>query len=442
MILPSRSTARSLTLWGFSALPLVCLIILLGFYSLDMPVSDDWDFVPLLQKQAQHTLTLQDLWEPYAEHRMIAGRVVMLALAEATHWNLYYQYGLNLVCSVGILAAVGTLLRRYLKQTEAGVTWNYLLPASSVILLSANGWLNYFWGYTFHSLLSVCATAWGIALLVPLTARRFVISIACGLIASFSFGNGILYWPLAVFILLASPMKARIKAIAAFGLIMAGIATGWLAVRGVEMQSGMLARLAANASTFVLYVLNFLGTPLGPPGHSISVVLGGLGLLLFLILAACTLRKQNPVLIQFIALGLYSVLSACSIGLGRMHFGALQASDQRYYLVACLLWPSLIVLLDYVRRGSSGKMTWAVNAGIVLIISLSCLRSIPQLRNIRIYSQHQFAAQAALMNGRDDNALEYWSTARVSVPEIKSRDLVLRQLGLSFHRNNSKALSD
>jgi hypothetical protein len=413
----------------------------MGLYSLDMPVSDDWDFVPLLQKQAEHTLTLQDLWEPYAEHRMIVGRAAMLALAEATHWNLYYQYGLNLACSIGILAAIGTLLRRYVKDERSDVAWNYLLPASSVIVFSANGWLNYFWGYTFHSLLSVCATAWGIALLFPLTARRFFLSILCGLIASFSFGNGILYWPLAVFVLLASPLATRTKAVASFAVVMLGAATGWLAVSGVEMQEGMLARLKADASTFGLYVLNFLGTPLGPPSHSISVFLGGLGLVLFAALGAYALRKRNAVLVQFIALGLYSILSACSIGLGRMHFGALQASDQRYYLVACLLWPSLIVLLDHAGRGRAGKTPWIMHAGIVFIVALSCLRSIPQLRNIRNYSQHQLAARDALLGGGDDG-LEFLSTARVSVPEIKSRDRVLRTLGLSFHRDRSKALSN
>jgi len=69
---------------------LVCISILLPpvltfcfiyNYGITIPYWDQWEFVPLLEKLHNHTLTLNDLWSQHNEHRILFPKILMLLLA-------------------------------------------------------------------------------------------------------------------------------------------------------------------------------------------------------------------------------------------------------------------------------------------------------------------------------------------------------------------------
>ena len=43
---------------------------MLRAFAVNIPFMDDWQFVPLLEKAKNGTLTFQELWAPHDEHRL------------------------------------------------------------------------------------------------------------------------------------------------------------------------------------------------------------------------------------------------------------------------------------------------------------------------------------------------------------------------------------
>ena len=408
------------------------------FFAHDVPVSDDWDIVPLLQKQAAQTLNWQDLWEPYAEHRIPFGRLGTLSQARLTDWNLPLHCFVNVLMCAAIVVPIGYILRQLARENGDLRLSRFLLIASAWIILSLNGWIDYFWAWQFTLLLSILAFVTGIALLSPLTFGRAAIAILCGIISTGSYGNGLLFWLLApLIILVGRPLDLRrVGAAAAFALI--GIVVIGTAMSGVPAPAGAKSEILQHLGLLTLYVLNFLGTPLAPPAYFLAVAAGAVGVLLFLGLGLLLYRHRTPALVQFAALGAYAILSAGAAGVGRMHLGFAQGSDARYYHIAMMLWIANLVLLHRALRLHPRQMKVGAPAILALaaIMVFSIGRSAPQWRNIQDYSEVQVKAREALLSGEDDDALQAIATERVPVAEMRVRDQVLRKLEMSLHRRD------
>ncbi len=195
---------------GLLLLPLAHVVALVLLFAYDVPVSDDWEVIPLLQKLAAHTLTWQDLWAPFAEHRIPFGRIAMLSQAWLTHWNLPVQCLVNVIMCAALMVPIGILLRNLARENREPRLSPFLLVASAWLVLSTNGWIDYFWAWQITLLLSILAFVTGITLLSPLTFTRAGAAIFCGIIATGSYGNGILFWFLAPLIILsARPLDLR-----------------------------------------------------------------------------------------------------------------------------------------------------------------------------------------------------------------------------------------
>ena len=58
-----------LALVGF--LPAMALLADIHRFAVNVPFMDDWQFVPLLEKVRNDTLTFRELWAPHDEHRLL-----------------------------------------------------------------------------------------------------------------------------------------------------------------------------------------------------------------------------------------------------------------------------------------------------------------------------------------------------------------------------------
>jgi hypothetical protein len=52
---------------------------------------DDWQFVPLLERAMNGTLTFKELWAPHDEHRLLLPRLIIIASMFATHGDYRVQ---------------------------------------------------------------------------------------------------------------------------------------------------------------------------------------------------------------------------------------------------------------------------------------------------------------------------------------------------------------
>ena len=64
--------------------PALLLLADIRAFAVNIPFMDDWQFVPLLEKAKNGTLTFQELWAPHDEHRLLLPRIIIIVSMFAT----------------------------------------------------------------------------------------------------------------------------------------------------------------------------------------------------------------------------------------------------------------------------------------------------------------------------------------------------------------------
>ena len=65
-------------------LPALVLLAYIRAFAVNIPFMDDWQFVPLLEKAKNGTLTFEELCAPHDEHRLLLPRIIIIASMFAT----------------------------------------------------------------------------------------------------------------------------------------------------------------------------------------------------------------------------------------------------------------------------------------------------------------------------------------------------------------------
>jgi hypothetical protein len=81
----------------FNAAPAAIVLGYLLTFGVNVPFWDQWDFVPMLRRFYEGRLSFRELWEPYAEQRLLIPRVAMLLLARATGYDVVAEMLLSWV---------------------------------------------------------------------------------------------------------------------------------------------------------------------------------------------------------------------------------------------------------------------------------------------------------------------------------------------------------
>src|SRR5690349_20468727 len=66
-------------------------------YSVHVPFWDQWEFVNILEKYHNHSLSFADFWAQHNEHRIFFPRLIWFVLAIFTAWDPYYEVIVNLI---------------------------------------------------------------------------------------------------------------------------------------------------------------------------------------------------------------------------------------------------------------------------------------------------------------------------------------------------------
>jgi hypothetical protein len=344
--------------------PLAFLIWVVVQYAVDVPYRDQWELVPLLDKTYHGELTFPNLWAQHNEHRILFPRIIMLALARGTGWNTRYELAVNVILAIGIF----TVLVHQVKITgrklgAAGLAW--AIPATSLIVFSIGQYQNWLWGWQLQMFLNLLAAMGGIVLLAheTFTWKRFALSALLGVVALYSFANGVLFWPIGLVILLVVTAGARQR--------LAAI-TGWVLLSALALGSYFyhyqkpadhppLNLIFKTPAEYAAYVFKYIG---GIGAHDVGgtmsadgnvALIFGLGGTMALGWAGWMLgRKQLAdfrTLLPYLGMSLYSVASALVTGVGRIGFGSTQAVFSRYSTMMVPFWASLVFLLILLARG-------------------------------------------------------------------------------------------
>ena len=320
-------------------------------------------------------------------------------------------------------------------------------------------------GWQIAIFLNILAVVTGIFLLSyrPITWGRLLGAIACAVVATFSFGNGLLLWWIGLLMLTVPWLKNRQTSITfPLSWLLAGsLLTGvYLNDFRVPSHHPSPWTLLEQPIEYVQYMLSFLGNPIST---QYSLLMGFLGLIgvgtCLTLLVRCYAVQIEP-LLPLIALFLYSVGSAALIGVGRLGFGVDQAGRSRYVTIANLCWIALIVLIAllfkvYRSRRPEGQTELAhstyrrrrpyyLAGGVLLLVVASIFSVKTQLSSSRtnplsLPDVHQFARRhMALTAARKELLIlendELLKKLHKNPRYLRHRIGILRTHGLSVFR--------
>jgi hypothetical protein len=189
-------------------LPPLILVLNVAEYHVDVPFWDQWNFVPLLGQSYEKGVTLADLWGQHNEHRLLFPRLIMLGLARASKYNINFE----LVVIILLAAATFALFWYQFFRTAGALGYSgfpWAVPVISLLVFTLGQAENWLWGWQIQIFLNVLAAVAGFVLLggSPFRWGKYVCALGCGLLATYSFANGLLFWPAGFFAFIFVPLK-------------------------------------------------------------------------------------------------------------------------------------------------------------------------------------------------------------------------------------------
>ena len=442
-----------------ACVPFAALIIMVCRYNVDVPHIDQWALVPLLEKSYGGTLAFSDLWAQHNEHRLIFPRIIMLCMAHLSDWNIFCEYAVSVVCAMALLVITVTCLR--LAEKRTGATKSYwLIPVFSLLIFSPSQWQNWYLGWQFQIFLNLVAFIIGIHLLAkaPFKWPSFIAAILCGIISTFSFANGLVFWIIGALILIVfysdkeiDDVTRKRNHVLIWGLISGIIIVAYLHNYKTPPMNSALQYALTHPLKYAAYICKYLGgaivyvritTPLSRSWHNYAALLiGAVGLLSYVMVCRNLIvhhKLKLQSLAPIVAIALYALASAMLAGQGRLgHGGSGQALSPRYVTIANLFWISLLILLHIQTSLKSNSRPIYMKALMAIMACLLCISA--RYGQISWAERHDYLQEArtALITGEDGETMKRLFREN-DKPHIDQLRDTLKQLHLSVFRNQDK----
>ncbi|HEV3410193.1 MAG TPA: hypothetical protein VG095_07855 [Chthoniobacterales bacterium] len=347
-------------------------ILLLGWinrYGINVPVGDEWALVPFFEKWRNHQLTFADLYRQHNEHRILVPKLIYLAFADLTNWNLRAEMFFSATLCAGTSAGIYVLLRR----TVGGPPGKVLLiwAAANLLLFSPAQAQNWLWGFQLQMFIpNLCF----VMTLVVLTSEwkwnaKFAASVLLSAVATFSFGAGLLLWPvIALFLALRGESRWRVAAWLVVGAVVVALyLPGYYRVPRPQPSTG-------NWLEYPGYFLAFLGGALvrraGGELPVAAMIIGTVALAFYAFMFAYFLRARGEVLrkaASWLVFAPFVIGSAALAAYSRVNWGATQALESRYVSTSLYLYLGLVVLAAIAMR----PMTQTAFIGTTAVLTLA-----------------------------------------------------------------------
>lgn len=433
--------------------PPVTIAILVYRFHVDVPFWDQWALVPDLERIMNGNYSLDMGFRFHNEHRLFFPRMIMVGVARLTRWDIGCELAVNYFTGILIFMAFFVYIRKIYHLSGRPVSlWPVCL--GSWFVFSINQASNWFWGWQIQILLAVLCIFLALIILAtrPVDWKSFILAAVFSVIASYSFGNALLIWPMGFLILLLRTEKQdyRSYGFPAFWMIISALVvfvyfhdgTG----NGRPMVPGYILRYPI---VYIKYVLAFIG---GPVYRSRAIFFGIAGLLMFFTLTTLYCKRSgypyHPLILP-VSLCLFVIISALIVALGRVDMGWHQGASSRYTTIGNLFWYGLIGLwiLNWKQMEETSSFPkikkWLSATGLLLLILLtawdvqneesarSCLERKLYLPQIKERQQFLQEGRRALLITRDEAAL---NRLYPDLDVLYERDAILQKYRLGVHR--------
>lgn len=333
--------------WLLAALPLAVLVGFVAFHGVDVPYWDQWLLVPLMEDFHEGQLEVADLWAQHAAHRIFFPRLVFLSLAGVSGWNIRWELALNVVLACGIFLVATSLIRGAWHEGSPVPRW-LIAPAVSLLVFNLNQWENWSWGFQIVMFLSSVAMLGGLGLLIRGAdrLRNVVAAAGLGVVASFSFASGLLFWPLGLPLVMV-PRRGRLPRLLVWSALTATVVGSYL--HGFSLTTGTsggpLPTSPGELARCAAFAVVCLAVPVVSYDGRLAAVVG-LAVCLFLVLALLRLRRSVLLsVLPWLAVAGYGVGTAVLAAVGRWHLGVSLAMSSRYITATNFFWLALLGLI-------------------------------------------------------------------------------------------------
>ena len=341
------TSTLALGIVAFALFALISSIVILVRVFSPVPFWDQWLVIGLLRPGQ---FTLANLWDLHNEHRYLIGR--LLALADIV---LFKGQSLSLHAEVFAFQAWELLVFIWLIRRFTYLSRPILISLFGVLLYCMFSPLqmeNFAWSWQTGFVLVSCAasTCFASALWYATAPQRrnmaLAVCLLTALIAEASLANGLLVWPLLLFMAIALGFRKRDL------LLILGVAAAAIAVyfpgyhtpplhahptASLQNPLGLLKfTVTYLASSWDIHLPNASAFPLPSESLTFLVVIGAVAG------ALSCLRKQDTrvlALRTFLFTNmLFIVGTALMTALGRLNFGYVEATSSRYQTFALVFW--------------------------------------------------------------------------------------------------------
>ncbi len=392
---------KKIILFTLYLIPVVLLIGFVTNFSVNVPIDDEWRLASFFDKIATGNVTFNDFWALHSNHRIVFPKIIIAVLAFVSRWNINYLLCLSIALAVITFVAIYKLSSMQVKNVGDDL-WHLANILTCILLFSLVQHENWLWGFQLAwFLVNLCfvAAVYYLGRDTTLPSPYIKISIAAGFcfIASFSLAQGLLSWLAAIPAVEALEGNTTQKTKRLIVWILLFVATcGIYSIDYHPSRKTSIISLLNKPLVVIDYFLSLLGSPIVRlPG--ISALVGLLIFASFLFLAFHFGREfsKNHEALPWLSIGLFAILSALVITVGRAQFGAIQAIESSRYttnsillLIALVQLGQLFVQGNIATKNRNYKLVYRLLAGVLIgIIIVNSGQAIAQTASALPYKQ-------------------------------------------------------
>lgn len=434
-------------MWGIAtALPMLATTAFVLAFGVDLPQVDEWNMIDglaeVLAGGVSATQLASMLWFPHNEHTAVFPRALIVLMAWATGWNLRALMILTVLCFGIALLFMRTVLRRI----PGSPAWP--IAAASCFLFSLHGEDNWLWGLQIHIGLAVLGVIGALCALGRdvLRARWVIAASLCGIVASWSFLNGLVVWPIGLLLILVrhcDRSRDRLVATATW------VISGGLAIAMVLANSP--ARSGISKSVPIGPVVDFAAIYVGAgllgstADTDLLRVAGAFGEVALVALSLWILvtRRRESAALAVAAIGAFGLASGYIIALGRMQLAnPAGAATSRYTAYSGLCWIAIAVLPAWIASASRPRLRRIAPVFAAVLATVLVLSFGPRIAEGRVDAARRTEAVRAFRTGEGIS----WPVLEVALgepiqflPFLGGRLAAMRSHRLSLFRNANDA---
>ena len=335
---------------------------------------DQWEILSSYFRFIDENRFFTWLFAFHNEHQIVIARLFHLA-----DWKWFGATNLFLViCILLTQALYAVFFYRILRRARVSVWASLTVIAWTLIFLfSCSQFDNLGYGFQISFVQVYLFSFLSILLFVDFLVTKKKWQLICGflfaIMASYSMANGMLVWPILVFIaLVARAWKSAIG----FGLFCIFFFYNYLSYKAASPQGGSILESLHSwhdVLNAIRYGFVYLGNPLGSVSLTYATVYAAIlvGYFVFLAWIVYIYRKQvSHLVIALLIVSLFILCTALVTTLGRFEMGIFQATSGRYTTPAVLLSCFLILATVIMIQQKMLKNAFRIVMGLWLLAAV------------------------------------------------------------------------